>query len=481
MAAPSLELDDIQGVLLHGYVHHPYADFLFLTINDPARARNWLRDLTGSVTTATTRPAGAARPSTYLNVAFTYPGLINLGFGDASPSTFPQEFYEGMADDNRAHRLGDVGANAPEKWEFGGPTGDATAKRIHVLLMLYGDSSTTLTALSATQRQAAETSGLTVVWSEASADLPNSQEHFGFHDSISQPIIEGSGRSPDDNEAPLKAGEFILGYPDEYNPMPLSPQASSSAPGANLLAQTDTKQPDLGRNGTYLVFRKLEQDVAGFWRFMAAQTNTGHAADDASRAEWLAAKCVGRWPSGTPLVVSPEADLPQPSAKPDNTFRYTTTDAVGLRCPVGAHIRRANPRDTLPPDPADSLTVVRHHRLMRRGRDYGKLLTNPRSGVDDGVKRGLLFIALNANLARQFEFVQQTWLSSAKFNGLHDNMDPVVGVGNDRAPNNTMTIPADPARIRVRGVPQFVTLRGGGYFFLPGIRALRFLSFSPAS
>lgn len=481
MAAPTLELDDIQGILLHGYVHHPYADFLFLTIHDSTQARSWLRGLIGSITTAAQRPAGVPPPATHLNIAFTSDGLKSLGFDDTTLSTFPQEFEQGMANHSRAQRLGDIGDNAPEKWEFGGPTGEAAAEHMHVLLMLYGDSTTTLTALSTTQRQSAAASGLTVVWSESSADLPNSQEHFGFHDSISQPAIEGTGRTPDDNEAPIKAGEFVLGYANEYNLTPLSPQAPVSAPGANLLAQTDSQQPDLGRNGTYLVFRKLEQDVAGFWRFMAAQTNTGQAADDARRAEWLAAKCVGRWPSGTPLVLSPQADLPQPSAKPDNTFRYQAIDPAGLRCPLGSHIRRGNPRDTLPPDPADSLTLVRRHRLLRRGRDYGPLLANPRSGVDDGVKRGLFFIALNTNLARQFEFVQQTWLSSAKFDGLHDNPDPVVSVGDDRAPNNTMTIPADPARIRVRGMPRFVTLRGGGYFFLPGMRALRFLSFSPAS
>jgi Dyp-type peroxidase family len=389
-----------------------------------------------------------------------------------------------MYDPDRAQRLGDIGINGPDQWEFGGPTGNAPAERIHVLLMLYGDSTTTLNPLYAKQKESAEAAGLTVVWSEQSTDLPNSHEHFGFHDSISQPVVEDSGQAAADNEAPLKAGEFILGYANEYGLTPLSPQVAPTLPGANLLPLLDDNplrnpQRDFGRNGTYLVFRKLEQDVAGFWRFMAAQTNTGHPAEDARRAERLAAKCVGRWPSGTPLVLAPEQDVPQPAAKPDNTFLYFNADSIGLRCPLGAHIRRANPRDALQPSPAESLTTVRRHRILRRGRDYGPLLENPRSGTDDGIKRGLLFIALNANLARQFEFIQQTWLSNPKFDGLHDNVDPLLG-GNDRAPNNSMTIPVDPARIRVTGLPRFVTLRGGGYFFLPGIRALTFLAFSPA-
>jgi deferrochelatase/peroxidase EfeB len=163
---------------------------------------------------------------------------------------------------------------------------------------------------------------------------------------------------------------------------------------------------DLGANGTYLVFRQIEQDVARFWNALDRATQ-----GDAKRREWLAAKVVGRWPIGAPFTLQPDARTdPSPNKDdPSNDFSYRPADADGVACPLGAHIRRANPRDTLGNDPAVALTSARRHRLLRRGRAYGLPLVNRLT--DDGKERGLHFVCLNANLERQFEFVQQTWIN----------------------------------------------------------------------
>jgi Dyp-type peroxidase family len=475
MPEPTLERDDIQGLLLHGYARHPYAAFLFLTIQDAAAARAWLRNIIPQIHAAVDVPPEQRKPPR-LHVAFSQAGLHVLGLKDDVLTTFAQEFTQGMGTPDRARSLGDVDGAEPEKWEFGGPNGDAAIDKLHVLLMMYTASNEEIAPLVEQQRQLAAASGLRQAWLETSTDRPDNHEHFGFRDGISQPAIAGSGRPSKDGQEPIAAGEFILGYLNEYEIQPFSPQLPVSTTGTNLPPYPLTGRPDLGRNGSYVVFRKVEQDVAQFWRFMNEQTNTGHPDEDARRAEWLAAKCVGRWPSGTPLAIAPDADLPNLPPHPANDFKYHDVDAVGLRCPMGAHIRRVNPRDALEPGPAESLAMVRRHRVLRRGRLYGPPLENPRSGRDDGQKRGILFMALCANLARQFEFVQQTWMNNAKFAGLYDNLDPLLLGGVERAPDNTMTIPADPVRIRVPGLPRFTTLRGGGYFFLPGLRALQFLA-----
>jgi Dyp-type peroxidase family len=217
---------------------------------------------------------------------------------------------------------------------------------------------------------------------------------------------------------------------------------------------------DFGRNGSYLVFRQLEQDVEGFWQFVDAATRRADGSPDSGGGAALAAKMVGRWPSGAPLVKAPDHDAP--ALAEDNDFAYRD-DPRGLACPIGAHVRRANPRDSLGPEPAASLDASDRHRLLRRARSYG-----PAGGT------GLYFICLAGDLARQFEFVQHTWLNSATFNGLYADADPLTG---SRHPAGaTFTIPARPVRRRYRGLPQFVRTRGGAYFFLPGVSAVRYLA-----
>lgn len=223
-------------------------------------------------------------------------------------------------------------------------------------------------------------------------------------------------------------------------------------------------QPDFGRNGTYLVLRQLRQDVEAFNDYLEGVTRRPDGQPDPARQALVAAKIVGRWPSGAPLVLSPYADDEEQAKR--NDFSYRDTDPQGLHCPIGAHIRRANPRDSLNPElsRAKAEDLNRRHRLLRRGRSYG-------SGP--GQEVGLHFLCVGASLSRQFEFVQHTWLNNTNFDGLYGDPDPLVGPRLGRA---DFTEQALPVRRRYRDLPEFVTTRGGAYFFLPGLRALRALT-----
>ncbi|HET7543072.1 MAG TPA: Dyp-type peroxidase, partial [Polyangiaceae bacterium] len=289
---------------------------------------------------------------------------------------------------------------------------------------------------------------------------------------------EGSGQERHGGSI-VKAGEFILGHKNEYGQLPFVPNVAPALDVAGDLAdcEPDRTRKALGRNGSFLVVRELDQRVHGFWNYMrqaAERLNPGStAADGAVR---LATKCVGRWPSGAPLVKAPDAD--DRRLAQDDDFGYFWRDRDGQRCPIGAHIRRANPRDSLEPDPIHSKQAVDRHRILRRGRSYGPAIDAPwRVASDDGVQRGLFFVCLNANIRRQFEFVQQTWLNNPKFGGLYQERDPLIGEAD--GDTSEFTIPGRPVRQRLEGLPRFVDVRGGEYFFLPSIRALRFLSNLP--
>jgi deferrochelatase/peroxidase EfeB len=283
----------------------------------------------------------------------------------------------------------------------------------------------------------------------------------------------------------------VLGYRNEYDMYPDSPSVAAGSPGAELLGEgREAGTKDLGRNGSYLVFRQLEQDVAAFWRFLKER-----AGGRAREAVWLGAKMVGRWPNGAPLSLFPEEPPSDPGYVPTNDFLYLDEktpgrgDPYGQKCPIGSHVRRTNPRDSLAPGPEKSLEVTRRHRILRRGRAYGAPLTpstEPDALMDtppDGVPRGLLFLCLNADIARQFEFIQQTWVVSPKFENLCSDPDPVIAPHLDPAlagsrPDeiSNFTIPRDPVRRRETGLRRFVSMRGGAYFFVPGLSALRYLA-----
>jgi Dyp-type peroxidase family len=218
------------------------------------------------------------------------------------------------------------------------------------------------------------------------------------------------------------------------------------------------------------VFRQLAQDVAKFWNFLDHETLDRHGRSDPWARDRLGAKFVGRWRSGAPLVLSPKCD--DRDLGSENNFTYFEKDVQGTRCPIGSHIRRSNPRDSLGPETTTALTSANRHRILRRGRSYGPHIENPL--VDDGVKRGLHFICLNSDIERQFEFVQQTWINSRVFGGLEGEVDPLIG--NLPKGDCIFTVQGEPLRTRVHGLSRFVTVKGGAYFFLPSIKALRYLA-----
>ncbi len=443
-----LERADIQGMLLSAYGHLPWSANVLLRIDDAARARSWLSGLAGTITPATGKHHRGGT-----NLALTYAGLGKLG-GNAPQGAFGPAFIDGMASARRARILNDSGASAPECWQWG-----AGPNAVDLLLMVFAPRHDALDAALGEHRAAFESGGLREIATLAAQRHSDGKEHFGFSDGIAQPAIRGEdrsepGRRRTNSSNDVAAGEFILGYTNEYGVASDVPQL----PGA----------PDFGRNGSYLVVRQLEQDVAKFWRFVDAATG-GNGGADARAREQLAAKFLGRWPSGAPLVKAPLGDDPQLGG--DNDFGFAA-DRDGLLCPVGAHIRRANPRDGFAhDDPQQSVRRSNRHRILRRGRPYGTRIADPLVG--DGEARGLVFICLNSDIERQFEFVQQTWLNNTTFCGLTNEVDPLVGSASD---NGVMTIPRDPVRERVKGIERFVTTRGGAYFFLPGLRALRYLA-----
>ncbi|MFL4909792.1 Dyp-type peroxidase [Streptomyces sp. MMS24-I2-30] len=449
--AQVLELDDIQGTLLRQRPS-PYTGVYFLLrVDDAADGRRMLGRLLPHV-------ASAARwwdpPSrAWLSVALSHSGLRAVGVPQASLDTFPEAFREGMA--ARAERLGDTGESSPEHWDA--PLG---SRDVHLAVSVFAPDAATLEALLETGRTALhDLPGVQMIHRLEASQLPTRRTHLGFVDGIGEPDIEGAGvagilQAGRDHYGYLpgfgptiKSGEFVLGY------------------GNQLGRLTPVPQPDiLGRNGSYVAFRKLHLNVAGFRRYL--KDNAASPEEE----ELLAAKMVGRWRSGAPLVLAPDQDDPDLAADPTraNDFTYREQDPAGLRCPVGAHIRRMNPRDSL----TDTIVDVRLHRALRRGTTYGPMLPEGQL-EDDGAERGIVFIFMGADLVRQFEFLKTQWANDGDFVGLGTEKDPVIG-NNDGT--GTFTIPRHPVHRRLKQLPRFATTKGGEYLFLPGIRALTWIT-----
>jgi Dyp-type peroxidase family len=410
---------DLQGNVLCGYGRDfGHGLYLFARVRDARAARVWIGERASDVTTAL--PWRRA-PAHTLNLAFTWEGLRALGAPERVLDSFPDRFKEGMR--ARAGELGDVGPSAPGEW-------DADLGRIHMLLTVTAPASSPRDERQRVLERALAAAGFEVSARVRTAFLPDGREPFGFRDGVSQPAIRDPHAGPHPRDPEIRPGEFVLGYEDEGGCIAAGPR-------------------ELGSNGSYMVVRKLEQDVSGFWDFVRAQ-----AGPDRERQEWLAAKLVGRWRDGTPLELSP--DLPPARMTDDlvalNDFGYAA-DSDGFRCPIGAHIRRANPRDAL--DPRGRL--ARRHRIIRRGMPLEPT-------ANDG-RPGLMFVCFQASIARQFEFVQRQWLGAGDVFGIGDDADPLVGPGGGK-----MTFQGTPPTLL--GLERFVTTRGGDYFFVPGIAAL---------
>jgi Dyp-type peroxidase family len=435
MSRPPLDLDDCQAGALHERPTPYVGTYVLLRVNDPRHGRELIRRLIPHLSSA--RSVVDRTPSAWMTVAFTYQGLLALGVPQESLDSFAPEFREGMA--ARAAKLGDVGESGPDHWEE--PLGSPD---VHIALATLAPDQASLDEVVERARRAHDAlPGIEVVWRQDCYQLATGRTSFGFKDGIGQPAVEGVATStPNPAEPPIKAGEFILGYPDETGALPPMPT------------------PDvLGRNGTYVAFRKLHTRVAAYRRYVRERS--------ANRREeaLLAAKMVGRWQSGAPLALAPDHDDPSLGADPkrNNDFGYQD-DSRGFKCPAGAHARRANPRDSL-----DYSVDVRLHRMIRRGTSYGPPLPD---GVldDDGADRGIIFLFAGTHLDRQFEFVKTQWLNDGIFIGAPQESDPLVGSG------GTFTVPQQPIRRRLRDVPPFVVTRGGEYCFAPGLRALRWLA-----
>ncbi len=421
-----------------------------------------------------------------INFAFTFPGLKALQLSEPTLASFPEAFRQGMA--ARAERLGDVGPSAPENWEgvlgldcvhgyfTGGyladsedqPLSEDFRRRLRDDVSAFNDSTgtngwgemlrTILTLLCLPL-------GIEILHIELGEDPyevdkngqvvrpPYRMEHFGFRDGISQPFVDMSlkdplpgGGTPSRNRTwtPVAHGEIYLSERDEdgnEHDLPV--------------------HPSLREGSTFLVFRKLEQDVAAFRAFLGRQRPGDRAAQDK-----LAAQFVGRWPNGTPLTVAPDAprDLGRDPDGLLNDFRYAADDPKGLRCPLGAHIRRSNPRDI------GGTNDVRRHRILRRGMAYGGSLL-PMDSPGDGRKRGLLFIAANSRLDLQFEVIQADWINKGEILGQAGlNRCPLTGANLGRPTDSFLE---SGAVSPVTGLPPFVITRGGDYFFAPGVKAMR--------
>ncbi len=435
-------LDDIQGNIIPGFAMDHQA-LILIRFSDTQAARTWLAALLQLNVSSGTEVAAARRPGVdtkpplarphCLNVAFTWLGLKCLGAPEID--AFPEEFREGMF--QRARFLGDGPAARIARWEGGG----TRAKEAHALLIVAGDTSRGL-ALAVRQHLG----GLAEYGHQAlrtyyGNKLPGKlygHEHFGFRDGISQPRLDSSGpRGPD--SAP---GEFILGYP-------------------NAQGDETFGEPSWARDGSYLVFRKLRQHVGAFRRAvtrLAPRVSLG--------PEQLAALLVGRWPSGAKLgdpLEQCDPGWPGRSAAViiPGEFAY---DPGGERVPLFAHIRKAHPRDLDSDEPW-------RHRLIRRGIPYGPPLPE-HAAQDDGQDRGLLFLAYQANLARQFEHVQRRWLNNPNFPVRGNGPDPLVG---HVAGPRQVSLPVGEGRAPLN-LAQFVSVAGGGYFFAPSIPALAYLA-----
>ena len=482
--AVKLDLDDIQGLIARGYRTLPHARFTIFAAHDAAGGHALLSWLLPRIT-----PAGRFAGNSALHLAYTADGLRRLGLAEGVIAGFSPQFIEGMTGPNRSRFLGDVGESDPHYWAWGGPQDPP----VDGLILLYANSPEVLVAKQAELARQLDGLALRQITVLDTLKLGNN-EPFGFHDGISQPIIQGLPRASGAASAGtpggrvVPAGEFVLGYPNAYGQLTSRPLLPAAGDPRRLLPRdpAGSGAADLGRNGCYLVMRQLEQDVAGFWRYAGQATRRPDGSGDPGARTALAAKMVGRWPSGAPLVETPDRDDPRLGDHHD--FGYYRTDPLGLACPVGAHIRRVNPRDSLDPQPGTeaSLAVNDGHRLLRRGRSYGPGDGAPTAaGNDSHTERtaradvtpqhqtGLHFICLAASLIRQFEFVQHTWLNNPTFHGLYDDTDPLIGSRDPRGA--TFTVPARPVRRRYRDLPQFVRTRGGAYFFLPGVSALRYL------
>jgi deferrochelatase/peroxidase EfeB len=461
-------LADVQGNILRGYTRKPHVRYLILEVADPIAARRWLAASVsgrGDGPQITSGNWGANKPDTCFNIGLTYEGLRALGTPSSSLEMFPNEFVEGMT--VRALKLGDVGPSAPENW----PAPFNEPRRIHLIATIYAEKAGQLNEVQKRAVPEGE-KAFRLLGTREGYNPPDDVVHFGYRDNITQPRFEGvpdSQRHPDKQpKAPL--GTVLLGHPTNLEgltwrvPLPAA----------------------LGHNGTFNAFRVLKQDVTGFEKYLdqaASDLIKDPQGDEllrpgdegkigkglsrhAALREIVAANLCGRWRDGTPLALSAEA--------PDPKADLTDFDYVGVgdsRCPHGAHIRRCNPRG----GQIVQRIANNSRRLVRRGVPYGPPYDPEKPRDQDEPERGLLGNFIGASLGAQFEAMSCDWLNL----GLQDpritgSNDPIAGANDLGTSWFDLPLKSGGA-IRLRGLPQFVSTRGGAYTFLPSLSAIRFL------
>jgi deferrochelatase/peroxidase EfeB len=482
-APAELNLGDIQGLILRGY-RMPIVRHFLLSVADPAQARALLGRLvsgdeadTPQVTTARDwhvgfepgpgdDPAEAPRhkPDYCLNVGITWPGLIALGVKDLVPDLSFKSFgafVSGAA--ARAGRVGDTGPSAPEHWIGGfGSGADHVLLTLHAIspdaLATYSDRLSMLFSDRGAFREIWRHDGMALIEVKDGKPVATSKVHFGYTDGISQPTIHaGPERNLADNQKPCEPWLFVLLDTAENYFVP--------------------EPREFGLNGSFAVFKMAETDVVGFETFLQSQK-------EKIDPELLAAKMCGRWRNGVPLALSPDTDKPPGGIDPSqlNNFDYVNADGSGdprgMRCPVGAHMRRINPRGqpvTGQGHPGGSNNT---HRLVRRGMPYGPLY-DPAAPYD-GVERGLLGYFVNSNIENQYEFVLSQWVNDSEFAGAvrlpPKSKDPMIGTQDPVESIFVIPQPDGAPPIKIPGLITFVTTRAAAYCFVPSITAIKFMA-----
>jgi Dyp-type peroxidase family len=523
---PELETDQIQGNILAGF-NKDNQTLIFLEIKDPDAFRPWLKALIPFIATTDevlqfnrlfkmirARRGVESRTvlATWLNIAFSYRGIKKL-----KPRNFnafkDKAFRRGLAARSKAlsDPLGAKHEGFQGNWLIGGEHNEAD-----LLLIVASDS---LEEMGLAVRRIESwiyegvesdgkkfSSGVEVIYKQKGATLPaplTGHEHFGFLDGVSQPGLRGTAKesreliTPKQNPADptqgkpgqdrLWPGEFVFGYP------------AQDPKDADKRGREKTAGPAWARNGSFLVFRRLRQDVGGFHEFLKTDGDLRNLGP-----ELFGAKCVGRWASGAPIERAPTTDNLKMSRDDcaNNAFNFqeatlpkvpksgsgqckdrfpadlAKADTLGAVCPFAGHIRKAYPRDDTPltgnkkgpPNEANTET----HRLLRRGIPFGDPF-DPTVIPDDG-NRGLLFLAYQTSIVNQFEFVTKNWVNNPNFKDPGSGHDPVLGQTNNKDGSRVRFFPLklpNGEEVTVRLEKDWVIPTGGGYFFAPSIDALK--------
>lgn len=474
----TIEKQDIQGFLLRGYGKMRNTRYFLLHITDAPAAKKWLDAVSNDISDGHHQPE-----TTCLNLAITQAGLKQLGLHDENLQDFSREFREGLDTEHRNRLLGDEGASGPKNWAFGAKPENAqnpelADNNIHLMLLAFALNQPMLEEYAKELEKTLAAHGLKILLALDGNLLKDNKIHLGFRDGIGQPAIEGLHMDAGKSNT-VATGEFLMGYKNEYGVYPDMPLIHQQQGDMHLLPfdPEGSGKRNLGHNGSYLVYRKMEEKVDLFWSYMNAQTLNADGTVNEEASIMLASKMVGRWPNGAPMSLYPDS---QPAGLSDeDDFGYHANDRDGNRCPFGSHIRRNNPRDAFEDNSArQSLKLTKKRRIIRRGRSYGEPLVGTPAHHHAGGEIGLHFMCFNADIADQFEFIQHTWANFPRFQNLYNDPDPITGLRNvgGENPVQNFTVQGRPVNRVYTQLQQFVTIKGGAYFFFPSITAIKYLS-----